>query len=256
MKPKEQAIPRYEDDGGFNILFNMNDSVIIELVGKGFDGHELTRNGMHERYQIPWSEVLFIRDKSDLIKNNMVQTYIIEQEDYKKTRESRKLLDLLINLKQNVIEYSKDKEGLVETSGNIGIVEVLNGKSKITELIRSSDDNKKDEIKDNNNSFAQKYGYNVYENSSYPGWKYRPNSKIENVYIQSYKEVHNQEEPIVCAIHAGVECGMIYKKMPQLEMISIGPDIVDVHTVNETLYLKSCKKFLTTLIEMINKLAI
>ena len=44
--------------------------------------------------------------------------------------------------------------------------------------------------------------------------------------------------------------------MPQLEMISIGPDIVDVHTVNETLYLKSCKKFLTTLIEMVKKLGI
>ena len=170
--------------------------------------------------------------------------------------ESRILIDLLINLKQGVIEYSKDKEGLVETSGNIGIVEVLNGKLKITELIRSSDDDKKEEIKNNNNNFVQKYGYTVYENSSYPGWKYRPNSKIEKVYIESYKEVHNQENPIVCAIHAGVECGMIYKKMPQLEMISIGPDIVDVHTVNETLYLKSCKKFLTTLIEMVKKLVI
>lgn len=89
MKPKDGAIPRYEDDGGFNILFNMNDSIIIELVGKGFDGHELTRVGMHERYQIPWDEVLFVRDKSDLTKNKMVQTYLIEQEAYKKTRENR-----------------------------------------------------------------------------------------------------------------------------------------------------------------------
>lgn len=168
--------------------------------------------------------------------------------------ESSELIDLLINLKQGVIEYSKDKEGLVETSGNIGIVEVLNGRSKITELIRSSDDNKKEDIKNTNNILAQSYGYSVTENSSYPGWKYRPNLKIEKAYIESYKETHNQEEPIVCAIHAGVECGMIYKKMPQLEMISIGPDIVDVHTVKEMLYLDSCKKFLSTIIKMIEKL--
>ena len=63
--------------------------------------------------------------------------------------------------------------------------------------------------------------------------------------------MHNNEEPIVCAIHAGVECGMIYEKLPYLDMISLGPDVKDVHTVNETLYLKSCKKMLQTLIDMI-----
>lgn len=168
--------------------------------------------------------------------------------------ESKSVIDLIINLKQGVIEYSKDKEGLVETSGNIGIVEIDNGKIKITELIRSSDDNKKEDVKNYNNKLVGEFGYMFSENSSYPGWKYKPNSNIEKQYIESYKEVHSGVEPIVCAIHAGVECGMIYKKMPQLEMISIGPDLVDVHTVNETLYLNSCKKYLDTLLRLIVKL--
>ena len=168
--------------------------------------------------------------------------------------ESKIILDLIINLKQGVIEYSKDVEDLVESSGNIGIVHVQDGKVIITELIRSRDDNKKEIIKDSNNNMAKKYGYSILENSSYPGWKYNPNSKIEKVYIESYKKCHNEQEPIICAIHAGVECGMIYKKMPHLEMISIGPDLENVHTVKETLYLKSCKRFLNTFIELIKNL--
>lgn len=169
-------------------------------------------------------------------------------------KDSKEILDLIINLKQGVIEYSKDVEDLVETSGNIGIVDIKNGKVKITELIRSSDDNKKEQVKEINNEKAQKYGYSILENSSYPGWKYKTNSKIEKEYIESYKESHNGEEPNICAIHAGVECGMIYKKMPHLEMISIGPDIENVHTVKETLYLKSCERLLNTLLELIKKL--
>ena len=66
--------------------------------------------------------------------------------------------------------------------------------------------------------------------------------------------MHNNEEPIICAIHAGVECGIIYEKLPHLDMISLGPDVVDVHTTNETLYLDSCKKILKTLINMIENL--
>lgn len=67
METKKQAIPRYEYDGGFNISFNTGENVIIEIVGKGFDGHELTQGlAVHERYQIPWDEVLFMRDRKDL----------------------------------------------------------------------------------------------------------------------------------------------------------------------------------------------
>ena len=188
-------------------------------------------------------------------KNLKIEITEVEKESKSiSSEESKEILDLIINLKQGVIEYSKDVEDLVESSGNVGIVDIQKEKSTITELIRSSDDEKKEIIKDSNNQMAQKYGYSVLENSSYPGWKYSPDSKIEKAYIESYKEVHNGEAPIVCAIHAGVECGMIYKKMPHLEMISMGPDLVDVHTVKETLYLKSCRRFLETFVKLIEKL--
>lgn len=168
--------------------------------------------------------------------------------------ESKNIITLILNLKQNVIEYSKDVEGLVESSGNVGIVKVQNGNVLVLESLRSSVDTRKDEIKEENNNLAESIGFSIKEEGAYPGWKYNPNSKLEKVYIDSYKKNHNVEEPIVCAIHAGVECGMIYEKLPHLDMISLGPNVKDVHTVNETLYLDSCKLMLKTLLDMIKNL--
>ena len=168
--------------------------------------------------------------------------------------ESKSALDMILGLKQGVIEYSKDKEGLVETSGNVGIVNVSCEKSIITELLRSSDDEKREVIEKDNECFAKERGYSYEVQSSYPGWKYNPNSNLEKIYEDTYKEVTGGEIPMVQAIHAGVECGMIYKKMPELELISIGPDIEDVHTTNETLYIKSCLKILKIILLMIEKL--
>ena len=166
-------------------------------------------------------------------------------------KDSLSIIELILNLKQNVIEWSKDVKGLVETSGNIGVVDVSDGKIKIIESLRSSVDEKRDIIKEENNLVASGLGFNIKESGQYPGWKYNPNSILEKVYINSYKNSHIGKEPIVCAIHAGVECGMIFEKLPNLDMISLGPDVKDVHTVNETLYLDSCKSLLNTLFDMI-----
>lgn len=168
--------------------------------------------------------------------------------------DSNALIRFLIDLKQNVIAMSKDVDGLVETSGNIGIVKVENGEALICEALRSSIDEDKVKVMNYNNEIAQKFGFDIQGEGDYPGWKYNPNSKLEKIYIAAYKKSHNNQEPIVCAIHAGVECGMIYEKMPHLEMISLGPDVVDVHTVNEKLYIKSCKTLLETLMYMIEEL--
>ena len=189
-------------------------------------------------------------------KNVKINVSILDDTEYNyiSNGESLKFLSLIRNLKQNVIEYSKDIEGLVETSGNIGVVNIQNGKISIVESLRSSVDEKRDEIKEYNNNLASSLEYEIKEEGEYPGWKYNKNSKLEKIYIQAYKKYHNNELPIVCAIHAGVECGMIYEKLPHLDMISLGPDVKDVHTVNEKLYLLSCKTLLKTLLEIINNL--
>lgn len=189
-------------------------------------------------------------------KNVKINVSILDDTEYNciSNCESLKFLSLIRNLKQNVIEYSKDIEGLVETSGNIGIVNIKNGKISIVESLRSSVDAKRNLVKEYNNNLASSLEYEIKEEGEYPGWKYNKNSKLEKIYIQAYKKYHDGNIPIVCAIHAGVECGMIYEKLPHLDMISLGPDVKDVHTVNEKLYPLSCKTLLKTLLEIINNL--
>lgn len=95
VKTKGIQIPRYLDDGGFVILFDMNKRVTIEFVGKGFDGRELTHGiAVHESIDIPWDKILFIRSRKDIQKFSDIKRFIISQENYKQTRESR--IDFLI----------------------------------------------------------------------------------------------------------------------------------------------------------------
>lgn len=90
MKAKEKGVHRYENDGAFNILFNMGHSIIIELVGKGFDGHELTQGlALHEYYIIPWEKVLFMGNRKDLEKDEDVIKRFVDSKAYAKQRENR-----------------------------------------------------------------------------------------------------------------------------------------------------------------------
>lgn len=90
LKTKEKQLPRYQSDGGFNVIFNMGQNIIIEFVGKGFDGRELTHGiAIHEKYQIPWERTLFIKDKKDLIKENIVGKFCVSEKHYKAQRKER-----------------------------------------------------------------------------------------------------------------------------------------------------------------------
>ena len=104
MATKEQAVHRYENDGGFNILFNMGENIIIELLGKGFDGHELTQGlAIHERYQVPWDEILFMRDRIDLLKSPTVGKARVTPDCYAKQRNER------VKFLRDICHYDIDK---------------------------------------------------------------------------------------------------------------------------------------------------
>ena len=106
LETQRDVFPRYENQGGFNVLFNLNESVIIELVGKGFDGRELTREkAVHERYVIPWEDALFIRNKMDLQKNKNVEKYLVDGDEYKRTRDER--IQFLNSIEKNKDEIEK-----------------------------------------------------------------------------------------------------------------------------------------------------
>lgn len=90
LERNSSQVSKHGNDGAFNISFKINEGVVIELVGKGFDDKDITRKNIaHERYIIPWNDIVFMRNKKDLVKNRNVLKYIINDNQYSKTRRTK-----------------------------------------------------------------------------------------------------------------------------------------------------------------------
>ncbi|MFR9071446.1 MAG: M20/M25/M40 family metallo-hydrolase, partial [Paraclostridium sp.] len=88
----------------------------------------------------------------------------------------------------------------------------------------------------------------------YPEWAYNSNSKIKDLSVEIYKKLFNIN-PIVNALHAGLECGVFKEKLPSdVEIISFGPNIFDVHTINEHIDIESVERFYIFLIELLENI--
>ena len=86
--------------------------------------------------------------------------------------------------------------------------------------------------------------------SRYPGWEYAPESALRNEYIAAYKKLYGKDMT-VGVIHAGLECGILSSKMSGMDIISIGPNMFDIHSPRERLDLASCERVWQTLIEVV-----
>ena len=93
----------------------------------------------------------------------------------------------------------------------------------------------------------------VKHGDGYPGWKPNPDSEILNVAIKSYKELYGVE-PLIRAIHAGLECGLFLEKYPVLDMVSFGPTVKDVHSPDEKMLIPTVDKFWKYMLQILKNL--
>ena len=77
--------------------------------------------------------------------------------------------------------------------------------------------------------------------SEYQAWQYKPQSELRPVMVEAYKEVYGKE-PEICIIHGGLECGIFLGKRPDLDCVSCGPDVLDIHSYNERLDIASTQR--------------
>ena len=124
---------------------------------------------------------------------------------------------------------SKDMEGLVESSANLAIFTMEPEGATVLISVRSSDPGQREKILDAQKKLARECGFETTIDSFADAWKYDPDSMLMELAKKVYRE-QNGEEISVVAAHAGLECGTFKKKNPDLDMISIGPDVKDVHT--------------------------
>ncbi|MDA3941554.1 MAG: aminoacyl-histidine dipeptidase [Spirochaetia bacterium] len=151
---------------------------------------------------------------------------------------SNRLLGILYSLPHGVIKMSRKVPGLVETSTNLASIFKKNGNLEITTSQRSSVMSENDEIAGKVQAIMEAGGADVQFESRYPSWEPNPESNILKLFKKIYKREEGKE-PGVRAIHAGLECGVIGDKLENMEMISFGPDMEDVHTPDERLKVSS-----------------
>lgn len=87
----------------------------------------------------------------------------------------------------------------------------------------------------------------------YPGWEYAKESKIRDICIETYREIYGHD-PVVGAIHAGLECGLLMEKIDGLDAISMGPDAYDVHSPNEHISIKSTENVYNLLCNILKRI--
>ena len=86
----------------------------------------------------------------------------------------------------------------------------------------------------------------------YPAWQFKPDSKLRPLMIETYKELYG-EEPVVSAVHAGLECGLFLGKRPDLDCVSCGPNLLDIHSFNEHLDIASTQRTWEYLLAILKK---
>jgi len=165
-----------------------------------------------------------------------------------------KLLDSLSCCPHGTIAWSKEMEDLVETSTNLASVKF--GEDNTITLVttqRSSIESAKHDAAAMVKSCLKLAGAKVVHSDGYPGWKPNMTSEILKITRQSYIRLF-RHEPQIRAIHAGLECGLIFEKFKGIDMISFGPTIKGAHTPEEKIEIKTVQMFWDLLIDMITKI--
>ena len=163
------------------------------------------------------------------------------------------LISLLNASPQGVIRMSDEVPGLVETSTNLGILDVKDGTLEVVFNSRSSADTGLDDIGAVINDVWSLGGYDVFFFGRYPSWTPDPDSQILQLMGQVYLDLFGVEAGLE-AVHAGLECGVIHANYPEMDMISFGPTLVDVHTPNERLEVASVEKVMDLLVETLARI--
>lgn len=165
-----------------------------------------------------------------------------------------KVILALTHIENGVIKMSNDIKGLVQTSLNLGVLKCENDSVVMTYLIRSSLDSEKEYLIDKIKDMTELIGGEFVVENRYPAWEYRENSHLREVMAEEYRKLY-KEEPKIEAIHAGVECGIMASKIDNLDCVSFGPEILDIHTPKERMSISSVERTWRLILNVLENLA-
>ena len=166
---------------------------------------------------------------------------------------TNRIIFALMQSPSGVRAMNADIPHLVQTSSNLGEA-IFDGKSlKFSFMIRSNADPDKISLVKRVESFVEYVGGTITLGDDYPAWAYRPVSPLRDAMATVYEQMHG-EKPVITSIHAGLECGVLATKLPGADMVSIGPNMYNVHTPDESLDIKSCERVWKYLLQVLKTL--
>lgn len=218
------ALPADELDAALVTLAGL-EAILLRELGSGDSGLKITAH----RLEVPVSEPLTL-DASAM------------------------LIAALHSAPCGVERMSADVPGVVETSNNLGVLSLENGRLHLCALVRSLHDSAVVAMADRFQALFGLIGARVKVANGYPGWAPNPDSKLLATFNARHAELFGQK-PAVKVIHAGLECGILGGKYPHLDMISFGPLIRGAHSPDERVELASVEEFWLMLRALIEDLA-
>lgn len=154
---------------------------------------------------------------------------------------TEKVWQVLVSLPDSVQAMCIDMPGLVQTSTNFGTLKLEENALTFSNTVRSSITAQKEWIVEKIAAIVKLAGGTTTTDGNYPGWAYNPHSVVKDTILAAYKKLFNKEATVE-AVHAGIECGLFSDSIPNLDCVSIGPDMGDVHTPREHLSIASSQR--------------
>ena len=164
-----------------------------------------------------------------------------------------KVLFFLIHYPNGIQKMCGYMEGLVETSCNLGITRLTPEGLACSASVRSSVATEKKALADKIAYLTEFLGGEYKAEGDYPSWEYKQDSRLRPYMVDVYEKLFHVK-PQVRVIHAGLECGLFYEKIPGLDCVSLGPDMKDIHTTEEQLSISSVQKVWEYLLEVLKNM--
>lgn len=151
------------------------------------------------------------------------------------------VLGLLSGITDGLVTMSKDIEGLVESSSNLGLFSIDGAEIKGTAYMRSSSPEMLEKILADDEKVSMEQGFSYSQEKTADPWAYKPDNHLMEVADEAYRSLFGKDIEHI-TMHAGLECGTYSVYNPDLDMIAIGPTLYDVHTINERLEIATIEK--------------
>lgn len=243
-----------------NIINSKEEIALVEVSGGSKDN------------AIPRNAVAIISSKKDIfiiIKNIIAETLekyklfepniqgnIIKVDTFTEVIDKQSFknyLNLVENIPTGVNTWIKEYPNIVESSDNLAIIKTQLNLIEIIVSLRSSNPKILKDLQDKIIIVVEKFGGQYQFTSAYPEWKFNPISYLREKAMGIYKELYKKDMKTE-VIHAGLECGAISQKYPKMDIISIGPNIKEVHTPQEYLDIVSTERVYNYLKKLISNL--